>query len=389
MRILHVIPQFPYFGGRTIVGGHASSLLTLALVQHANGEEVSILTYTQGRSGTYTIDDGPMVTSLFEGAKTRTVKFAMQFCVKGIKWLRRHRNAFDVIHFHSGYMDYLAVSALMRAASGLPTIHTLYCPVGKSRTPLPFGDVLWAKMANRLDGVVGISDNVVASMRLAGIRAAGRIRPGLEAERFWSNEDREAVRLQLGIPGDEIAILFVGNASPQKNLTGVLYAIHELRRRAWPVRLIITTELAHTSPDEVLARIARLIEDLHLEECVIQKRIVPDMPALMRASDIVVAPFLDSFGPSDYFIAALEAMAAERPVVVSKVGGMVEIVTPEVGALVDPGDPRSIADALEKFCSDPQLRVAAGRRGRALIEKEFSPLRTAEEYRRKYEEVAA
>ena len=75
MRILHITPQFPYFGGRTVVGGHASCVLSLALEQHHVGEKVVILSYIEGYCGPREIDEGPMAYSLFSHAKTRSRDF--------------------------------------------------------------------------------------------------------------------------------------------------------------------------------------------------------------------------------------------------------------------------------------------------------------------------
>jgi glycosyltransferase involved in cell wall biosynthesis len=54
--------------------------------------------------------------------------------------------------------------------------------------------------------------------------------------------------------------------------------------------------------------------------------IVDDMRALMRSHDVIVLPFRSTRGPSDYFIAALEAMAIGRPVIASALPGMSEVI---------------------------------------------------------------
>lgn len=117
MRILHVIPQFPYFGGRTIVGGHATCLLTLAVAQHQAGEDVSILSYTQGRCGPHKIDDGPVAHSLFSHAKTRTIGYGLRFCRAAANWAGAHRDEFDVVHVHSGFADYFLASDWIKSSA--------------------------------------------------------------------------------------------------------------------------------------------------------------------------------------------------------------------------------------------------------------------------------
>ncbi len=77
----------------------------------------------------------------------------------------------------------------------------------------------------------------------------------------------------------------------------------------------------------------------------------------MQSCDILVAPFLDSYGPSDYFMAVLEAMASGKPVVVSNVGGMPEVVSDDVGRLIDPHDVESIAAGMRELLADKELRA--------------------------------
>lgn len=77
----------------------------------------------------------------------------------------------------------------------------------------------------------------------------------------------------------------------------------------------------------------------------------------------------------------LEAMAAALPVVVTRVGGTPEVVTPDCGMLVPPRDPRAIADALLRLGNDARLRAELGRAARARVEAQFSLDRMVTQYR--------
>jgi glycosyltransferase involved in cell wall biosynthesis len=192
----------------------------------------------------------------------------------------------------------------------------------------------------------------------------------------------------LGLSPDDLVVLFVGNATVQKNMSGVLHAIHHLRPDFPSLKLIVTTELKHSSSDADLAKLAAEMDELKLGNCVIQKGIVDNMPALMQASDVLVAPFLDSFGPSDYFMAALEAMAAGRPVVVSNVGGMPEIITSDIGTLVDPLSHESISAGLRPYLGDRELRERVGANARRLVEHAFHPRAVVDAYDQVYRRIA-
>jgi glycosyltransferase involved in cell wall biosynthesis len=388
MRILHVIPRFPYFGGRTIVGGSASALLTLVLAQQDAGDDVTILSSTPGRVGAFRIDGGPRVVSLASEAD-RTVGFALRFMWHAMRWLRANRSRYDVVHVHSGHADYFLLAAILRLASGLPTLHSLYCPIDpQGRVSRPLVRTLVRRCGNSIDFRCGMSNNVRDSMTAFGFQSVECVRPALDLQRFSPVAGESPLRRELGVPPDAVVVLFVGNATPQKNLAGVLRAIHLLLPEFPHLRLVATTELKHSSTDAHLTELANLSRQLGLQDRVIMRGIVDNMPELMRASDILVAPFVDTFGPSDYFMAALEAMASGKPVVVSGVGGMKELVSPDVGAQVDPADPESIAAGLRVFCSDGTLRERAGRSARRLMEAQFSPPEIARTYRTIYGRLA-
>jgi glycosyltransferase involved in cell wall biosynthesis len=72
-------------------------------------------------------------------------------------------------------------------------------------------------------------------------------------------------------------------------------------------------------------------------------------------------------------IALLEAMAAGRPIVATRVGGVPEIIEDgETGLLVPPNDPGALAKALRKVAEDGVWRERAGERARERAEREFS-----------------
>ncbi|MDY0074014.1 MAG: TIGR03088 family PEP-CTERM/XrtA system glycosyltransferase [Thauera sp.] len=94
-----------------------------------------------------------------------------------------------------------------------------------------------------------------------------------------------------------------------------------------------------------------------------------DVPAIMQALDIFVLPSRTE-GISNTI---LEAMASGLPVVATAVGGNAELVVDgETGLLVPAQDPAAMAAALLRYASDPALRQAHARAGRARIEAGFS-----------------
>ena len=96
-----------------------------------------------------------------------------------------------------------------------------------------------------------------------------------------------------------------------------------------------------------------------------------DIPAVLAASDIVVLPSRFGEGCPN---AALEAMAAGRPVVAARSGGTPEVVIDgETGVLYPPGDVQALRRALERLAADPARRQRLGEAGRARVRSLHSP----------------
>jgi glycosyltransferase involved in cell wall biosynthesis len=94
-----------------------------------------------------------------------------------------------------------------------------------------------------------------------------------------------------------------------------------------------------------------------------------DVPDLLASCDVFVLPSLWEGLP----LSILEAMAANRPVIATSVGGTPEAITNgETGLLVPPSDPIALAEAIQAVLHDPEFARGLATRGRAHVRQEFS-----------------
>ncbi len=179
-----------------------------------------------------------------------------------------------------------------------------------------------------------------------------------------------------GLPAGAFVVLYLGRLDVQKGLptlieaaglvaaTGPGESLHLLMAGDGPERPALEAEVA--SRPGLAGRVHWL-----------GRR--SDVPALLRAADLLVLPSLWEGMPN----AVLEAMAARRPVVATAVEGTEDVVVPgETGWLVPPGDAQALAEALADAGSDRDRLRRFGGAGRARVEAEFSPSRTLAAYER-------
>lgn len=112
-------------------------------------------------------------------------------------------------------------------------------------------------------------------------------------------------------------------------------------------------------------RLRRQVDDLGLRQRVELLGERRDALDIVAAADIAV---LATTRPEPFGMALVEAMALGRPVVASAAGGPTEYITDGVdGFLVPPGDPRALADAVQRLIDDPDLARRVGTAARSRV----------------------
>lgn len=111
-----------------------------------------------------------------------------------------------------------------------------------------------------------------------------------------------------------------------------------------------------------------------------------DLTPYLAASSVVAVPS-EWHEPSPYVI--YQALAAGKPVVCTRMGGMPDLVTEESGLLVPPKDPMQLAAALESIAGDPMRARAMGRAARRWAEANLDPVAYYERIKAVYREAGA
>ena len=184
---------------------------------------------------------------------------------------------------------------------------------------------------------------------------------GIKLEEFANppRGSRERIRRELHLPKDIPTIGVLGRVSHVKGHSVLMRALALLLDRGRNVVLVVVGD----GPER--ANCERLARQLGIEHAVRFMGHRSDIPAVLAAIDVVAMPSLwvEGFG-----LAALEAIAAGRPVVASRVGGIpLTVIDGETGFLVPRGNVEDLADAIARILDDPELaaRLASGARRHA------------------------
>jgi glycosyltransferase involved in cell wall biosynthesis len=127
-----------------------------------------------------------------------------------------------------------------------------------------------------------------------------------------------------------------------------------------------------------------MVQEFGLQSNVILAGQQTDMPAVYAGMDIFVLPSLNEGLP----MTILEAMAASKPVVATRVGAIPKVINHgENGLLVDPKDTDGLRDALGSLLSDPGRCQRMGEKAHEWVSRNYTSEAMALKYRQLYDEV--
>ncbi|MBM4310415.1 MAG: glycosyltransferase [Deltaproteobacteria bacterium] len=174
----------------------------------------------------------------------------------------------------------------------------------------------------------------------------------------------------VGIAGAPVRLALIGRLHCQKGHSVLLDALNIIISSGRQAKLFFAGE----GPDE--AHLRQKARDLGIAASVTFAGLVDDPLAFMAGIDIVVLPSLWEGMPN----VLLEAMAASRPIVATRLGGIAELVRDGESALLcDPGRAEPLAAAIMRLMDDWDLGRRLAAAARSDVEKRFDIARTVAE----------
>lgn len=280
------------------------------------------------------------------------------------------KRSYHIVHTHNskaGFVGRLAAKLAMVPV----VVHTVHGFAFHGQEP-------WLRQAlfknlERLashwcDSMIFISQPLIDWALREGIVNQGKVRKiysGIELKQFRPvvADQKRRIREKWGIDENEAVVGIVSKLWEGKGHETLIEAFAEIRKKKKHARLIIVGE------GYLYDKLIDIVRGLGLENAVLFTGFQMDVSEIIATFDVAVLPsFFEGMGR-----VLLEAMAMEKPVVASKVGGIPDIVEDGVdGVLVKPGKAHELAAAIDRILSDKNLAESLGVAGRNKIKEQFS-----------------
>ncbi|MGC8915904.1 MAG: glycosyltransferase family 4 protein [Thermoanaerobaculum sp.] len=285
----------------------------------------------------------------------------------------------QVVHVHKGIAHAVALGATYLGAR-----YALFVNRGVS-FPVGFFS-RWKYRSPRVTGVVAVCD----AIREVVLRSTGlppervvTVYAGVDTERFHPNRvNAKKVRQELGIAPEAPVVGHVG-IRDWKGWRELVAAFVEVRARVPEAELL----LVGCKNEKQRQGVLEYAQSLGLRSGVHATLARLDMPEVLAACHVVVDP---SWAGTGITGTIREAMALEKPVVATDVGGNRELVVDgECGLLIPPRDPALLAAAVVRLLTDPDLAKRLGEAARARVVAGFSTAVRGQRLQHLYEEAVA
>lgn len=383
MKIVHIIT-------RLILGGaQENTLLTVEGLHHHYHDDVTLVTGPAegpegdlfGRAKQLSLPV-ELMPELIRAVRPTTDWKAYQSLRKAIRRLKP-----DVVHTHSSKAGILGRAAAWD--ENIPAVvHTIHgLPFGPSESPLKNRLYIalerWA--ARRCHAIISVCNAMTEQALAAGVGRPSQYRTiysGMDVDAFLNPpRPRAEVRAELGLAADEVAFGTVARLFERKGHEDILAAAPEVLKANPRVRFVFIGD--GLLRDELIAETERLgiRNAFHFVGLVPPDRI----PELLGAMDAVVHPSL-----REGLARVLpQALIVGRPVISYDIDGAREVVLPETGILLVPRDIEGLKAAILRLASNPALRDALGREGRARFSDQFRHETMTSQLRSLYQELLA
>jgi len=373
---LLIVLDFPHIGG--------AERVALQITSHIDASRFCpiVVAPREGMLYQELKNDGVQAHLIDLDRLKRTCRFVLPMLLaiaKLVTLIRREK--IDIVHANSLWaLKFCTIASLI---TGVPTVAMIHAyPKIHSRVKRMFHILTRRFCYRRAKRIVAVSNALKDA--LVADKAPGTkvivIPNGVEAEWFVRSAQQPADRVKT--------VLTVGRLHPGKGQQIFLEAAAIIHAKFPDTAFVVAGEECPTSLENLGFKdeLVQLADDLGLSGHVQFVGFTNELREHYRRCSVVVLPsFEETFG-----LVALEAMAAGRPVVASRIPGIMELIDDgKTGLLFEPGDHQDLARKVIRLLSDDALRADFAGRALAVVKAKYTLESTIERLQSVYETAIA
>lgn len=235
------------------------------------------------------------------------------------------------------------------------------------------------------DLVITYSDYAKEKLERLGFKNIKRIYPGIDLEKYKAKETRNRFD-EYGV--DDFVINFAGEYARLGAMDDVVDAFIKVATKIPNAKLSMAVRVKNDKDAQKKKEVVqKLKQNGLLEKVVFHDDGKFDMSDIYNLCDISLFPVQNMQGKFDVPLVVAEAMACEKPVIISDLPILKEFAKPEHSVIIERGNVGQLENAILELYNNPEKRVVLGKAGRKFCEENFDIKKVSDIYKQIYEEL--
>lgn len=250
------------------------------------------------------------------------------------------KEEFDIVHEFTS-TPIILIRCLLYRLFNIPSVITLSV---YNRTIL--GNFFWFKIFDFGTAYLIPSKEIIKKLISIGIKRNKIffILPGINTAKFQLELSQQIAKQKLKLPNNPMIITYYGPLNQEKGVFDLIKA-SQLIPSMLQEKVLIILFSYYLKNYGNHAKLAKEIRRDAPKNVRLYEKFV-DIPLLLAASDIIIFPQRTGHGTTIPPISLIEALAAHKPVLVTKITGIKELITKNNGILIQAENPQSLAQVL-------------------------------------------
>lgn len=302
-----------------------------------------------------------------------------------IRNLRKIKNEFDILHYiftptkqntfllkhFVGYKKNNSTRVIQTIATLREDLYT-----EKDIRNLMFGDL-----------IITYSDYAKNKLNSLGFNNVKRVYPGIDLEYYFPKTKNSEAMKQLGISEQDFVVTYPGEyvrlGATDDIVNMVIQNAETLREKN--IKILFACRLKN-DPKAIQKKneVVKKLKDHDVLGLTIFVDIFPDMAAVYNLSDVIIFPAQNMKGKFDVPLVVVEAMACEKPVIVSNLPVLKEFARENNSVTIQKGNIAELKNAILDLCQNPEKRKIIGKSARKFCEENFDIKKIADIYAQIY-----
>lgn len=237
------------------------------------------------------------------------------------------------------------------------------------------------------DLIITYSEHAKNKLASLGFKNATRIYPGIDIEKYVPTTKDMRTLSAFGLSASDYVIMYPGEYVRLGATDDIIATLPDLFEKIPNAKFVFACRVKNEQDAQKKEAVIELLKQNGILEKVVFSDTFADMPKLFNLADVIVFPVRDMFGKFDVPLVVIEAMACEKPIIISDLPILQEFSNAGNSVIIKTGDFQQFVSANVELFQNESRREGLGKAARKYAVENFDIRNVAKQYEEVYKNL--